>query len=114
MKLLTAIIPADQLQRVTAALDSAGTMATTVATAEAPGLKGGANLWHRGTPYRDQRCVRLEILSSDVDVEITLGLLAPSGGVAPDGLIVWSTDVDDLAIPAVPDHVARSEEMSEV
>jgi len=106
MKLLTALIAADQLQRVAGALDSAGITATTVASAEAPGLKGGASLTHRGSVYRDQRCVRLEMLVSDADVEIAFGLLAPSGGPASDGLIVWSSDVEDLAVPPTPDRVA--------
>ncbi len=99
MKLLTAIIPAHQHQRVVAALESAGLTVTTVATAEAPALKPSTGLWHRGTQYQDQRCLRLEVLVSDVDVEIVFGLLAPTGGPASDEVIVWATDV---AVPSAP------------
>jgi len=97
MKLLTAVIPTNQLQRATAALDDAGLTVTTVASAQAPGLRGRARLWHRGSEYGDERCVRLEVLVSDVDAEAAVGLLATAGGPAPDSLIVWSSDVDDLA-----------------
>jgi len=97
MKLLTAVIPAHQHQRVATALESAGLTATTVATAEAPGLKVSSGLWHRGAQYQDQRCVRLEVLVSDVDVEIVFGLLAPAGGQASDKVIAWSSDV---AVPS--------------
>lgn len=99
MKLLTAVIAENQLQRVTEALDGAGLMATTVASAQAPGLEGRASLRHRGTAYRDRRCVRLEVLVSDVDAGVAVGLLATSGGPTSDGLMVWSSDVEDLAVP---------------
>lgn len=99
MKLLTAVIATNQLQRVTVALDDAGLTATTVASAHAPGLRGRARLWHRGSEYSDERCVRLEILVSDADAEAAVGLLAMPGGPVPDGLIVWSSDVDDLTTP---------------
>lgn len=104
MKLLTAVIPANELQRVTAALDDAGLTATTVASAQAPGLRGRAHLWHRGSEYRDERCVRLEVLVSDVEAGPAVGLLATPGGPVPEGLIVWSSDIDDLA--TVPQAVA--------
>jgi len=99
MKLLTAIIPAHQHQRVVSALESAGLTATTVASAEAPGLESSTGLWHRGAQYRDRRCVRLEVLVSDVDAQIVFGLLAPAGGLASNELTVWSSDV---AVPPAP------------
>jgi len=98
MKLLTAIIPANQHQRLAAALESAGITATTVATAEAPGLKPSTG-WHRGAKYQDQRCVRLEVLVSDKDVDIVFGLLAPAGGRSSNEVIAWSSDV---AVPSAP------------
>jgi len=99
MKLLTAIIPGHHHQRVLAALESAGLTATTVATAEAPSLEPSRSLWHRGAQYQDQRCLRLEVLVSDVDVEIIFGLLAPTGGPISDDVIVWSSDI---AVPSAP------------
>jgi len=108
MKLLTAIVPAHQHQRVVAALESAGLTATTVATAEAPGLRPSRGLWHRGTQYPDQRCLRLELLVSDVDVEIVFGLLAPTGGPASDEVIVWSSDITVPSAPLLSGNAAMS------
>ncbi len=110
MKLLTAIIPAHQHRRVAAALESADLTVTTVATAEAPGLKPPTGLWHRGAQYQDQRSVRLEILVSEVDVEIVFGLLAPAGGPASNEAIVWASDV---AVPSAP-HLTGTTAMSTV
>ncbi len=108
MKLLTAIIPAHQHQRVVAALESAGLTVTTVATAEAPGLKPSTGLWHRGTQYQDQRCLRLEVLVSDVDIEIVFGLLAPTGGPAADEVVVWSSDITVPYSPLLRGNAAVS------
>jgi len=101
MKLLTAIITANQHQRVAAVLESAGLTATTVAIAEAPGLKP-LTRWHRGAKYDDQRCVRLEVLASDKDVDILFGLLAPPGCRASNEVIVWSSDVAVPSAALVP------------
>jgi len=98
MKLLTAITTANHHQRVAAALESTGLTATTVATAEAPGLKPSTR-WHRGAKYQDRRCVRLEVLVSDEDVDIVFGLLAPAGCRASGEVIAWSSDV---AVPSAP------------
>ncbi|MGI9022047.1 MAG: P-II family nitrogen regulator [Acidimicrobiales bacterium] len=113
MKLLTAVIAADRLRTVTAALDSAGLMVTTIASAEAPGVTGGATLSRRGMQYQDTRCIRLEVLVSDADAEVALGLLALEGGTAASGL-VWSAEVDGVAIPAAPKRPATSPEMAAV
>ena len=99
MKLLTAVIAPHRLDRVIAALDGAGMTATTVATAQAAGLQGGPRLQHRGAEYRDQRCVRLEVLVSDVNAAVAVGLLTRAGGPGPGDLIVWTSDVDRPAIP---------------
>ena len=94
MKLLTAVIAPDRLDGVIAALDGAGLRATTIASAQASGLQIGPRLQHRGAEYRDQRCVRLEVLVADVNAEVAVGLLARAGGPDPDALIVWISDVD--------------------
>lgn len=94
MKLLTAVIAPHRLDRVIAALDGAGLTATTIASAQASGLQDGPRLQHRGAEYRDHRCVRLEVLVSDVDAEVTAGLLTRAAGPGPDALIVWTSDVN--------------------
>ena len=94
MKLLTAVIAPHRLGRVIAALDGAGFAATTIASAQASGLQDAPRLQHRGAEYRDQRCVRLEVLVSDVNAEVAVGLLTRAGGPDPDALIVWTSDVD--------------------
>ncbi len=99
MKLLTAVIAPNRLGRVTAALDGVGLRATTVATAQASWLQGGQKVQHRSVEHRDQRCVRLEILVSDLDAEVAVGLLARVGGPDPGDLIVWTSDVDRPTIP---------------
>lgn len=99
MKLLTVVIAPHRLARVTAALDSAGLTATTVATAQASGLQDGKTVHHRGVERRDQRCVRLEILVSDLNAEVAVGLLARAGGPDAGELILWASDVDCPAIP---------------
>lgn len=69
--------------------------ATAVATAQASRLEGGPTLEYRGVEYRDQRCVRLEVLLLDADLEAVVGLLETSGGQAQGDLTVWSSDVDE-------------------
>ncbi len=96
MKLLTAVIAPNRLPGVTAALDHAGIPATVVGTAQASRLEGGAKLEYRGVGYRDQRCVRIEILLRDPDLELAVDTLKLSGGHADGGLTVWASDVDDL------------------
>lgn len=96
MKLLTAVIAPHHLQRATAALDSAGFTATTVTSAYASGLKGRPGLRYRGVEYRDQRCVRLEILVQDFDLEYAVAVLRASGDETPASSILWASDVDDL------------------
>jgi len=102
MKLLTAVIPPNRLARVMAALDGAGMTATTVATAQASELQG-ERVQHRGVEHRDQRCVRLEVLVSDLDAEVAVGLLTEAGGPDPGDLILWASDV---ARPAMPRPLA--------
>ncbi len=94
MKLLTAVIALHRLDRVIAALHGGGLTATTVATAQASGLQGGPRLQYRGTEYRDQRCARLEVLVSDANAAVAVGLLTRAGGSDPGDLIVWLSDVD--------------------
>ena len=113
MKLVTAVIAADRAYGVIAALDVAGLRATTMASTEAPWLKG-RSLSHRGAQYRDKRCVRVEILVSEHDAEIAFGILAPAGEIASDEIIVWFSEVNDLAAPPVQQFVSDNSEMSGV
>jgi len=105
MKLLTAVVTPNQVQRITAALDGAGLAATTVASAQASGLASGPSLQYKGVEYRDQRCVRLEVLVSDVDLEYAVALVAPTGAGATEGVTVWAVDVDDLSAMTPPARV---------
>ena len=108
MKLFTAVIPHDQLQRVTEALSGAGIVTTSVASAEAPGITGQTSLLNRGTQYRDDRCVRLEVLASDLDAEIVSGVLSPAGVRGADGPVVWSTEVAAVIVAAARDRSGAS------
>jgi len=100
MKLLTAVIAPNRLQPVTAALDGAGFPATVVATAQGSRLEGGPTLEYRGVEYLDQRCVRVEVLLSDPDLEAAVEVLRVSVGQAHGDLTVWASDVDELTTAA--------------
>jgi nitrogen regulatory protein P-II 1 len=96
MKLLTAIVAPDQVERVTAALDGAGLTITTMTATQAPGVESRRRLQYKGIAYADQRCVRLEILVDDVDLEVALALVAPAAGQPAEGVIVWVSAVEAL------------------
>jgi len=93
MKLLTAVIAPEHIERVTCALDDAGLTATTVATAQASGMKGGSSQKYKGVAYHDQRCVRLEVLVGDVDIDVAVAVVTTSGGAASDDVVVWVSEV---------------------
>ncbi len=97
MKLLTAVIGPDRIERVTDALKDASLPTATMASGQASGLEGGRILGYKGVTYRDQRCTRIELLVSDLDLKAAVDILRKECGEAPGALIVWASNVEDLA-----------------
>ncbi|HVF13038.1 MAG TPA: P-II family nitrogen regulator [Acidimicrobiales bacterium] len=109
MKLLTAIVAPDQVERVTVALDVAGLRVTTVTATQAPGMESGRSLQYKGIAYTDQRCARIEILVDDVDLDVAVALVAPAAGQPAEGVIVWVSAVE---APTTLRPLARSREFA--
>lgn len=108
MKLLTAVMAPSRLERITTALDGAGLTVTTVATAQASGMGESASQRYKGVEYRDQRCVRLEVLVDDVDLERAVALVATADDQASGAIVVWVSEVAEMSQVRAREFVSQS------
>lgn len=98
MKLITAVIPADRLDEVKAALKTAGVTGLTVTQAQGFGRHGGETKIYRGSTYvvdLEPR-LRLEMVvpgPSEVERIVNVLVASTSPGPTGDGK-VWVGDVD--------------------
>jgi len=108
MKLLTAVVAPSRLKPITTALDGAGLTVTTVATAQASGMGAAANQRYKGVEYHDQRCVRLEVLIHEVDLDRAVALVLAIDDEASGDIVVWVSEVAEPSRVRAREFVSQS------